>query len=189
MPRKSVSRKKATPVSPPRNQDFDTYRVMSLIPLFPYQVVADVGCGSGYFAIPLAKHLFDGKVYAVDILQEMLDAAKAQVERIHLTNVEFVLSKKGKLPLEDDSLDGAFAAFVVHQAENPKGLLEEMCRCLRKGGWLALLEWHKRETEDGPPVKELIDEMELHEMAKGAKFRFTARHSLSDDQYMLLMRK
>ena len=189
MARKFDPNKKDVLVSPQRQRRLDTYLVTAFIPISPYHVVADVGCGPGYFTVPIAKHVFYGKVFALDVQQEMLDAAKKEVDRVHLTNVELVLSQEDKLPLEDDSLDGAFTAFVVHEAETPKVLLEEIRRCLRKSGWLALLEWQKRETEDGPPLKERIDEGELREMAEGIGFRFSARHSLNDSQYMLLMRR
>ena len=188
-PRKFDPSKKDVLVSPQRREDLDTYRVMALLTLLPYHVVADIGCGPGYFAVALGKHVFDGKVYALDVQQEMLDATKEELERVYLTNVELVLSQEEKLPLEDDSLDGAFAAFVVHEANAAKTLLQETLRCLHKGGWLAILEWHKREMEEGPPLEERIDELELWEMAQDVGFRFTSRHSLNNSQYMFLLRK
>ena len=189
MPKKKDPSSKEATVSPERYKEVDALRVLALIPLLPYHVVADIGCGPGYFAIPLGKHVFDGKVYAVDFQQEMLDATKEELDSLHLTNVELVLSKADKLPLEDDSLDGALEAFVLHEADDPKKLLEEARRCLRKSGWLAILEWYKREMEAGPPVGERIDEPDLRQMAEEAGFRFTSRHSVNDSQYLVLLRK
>ena len=179
MPRKAATSKK----------DVDTLRVISLIPLRPYHVVADVGCGPGYFAVPLGKSVFDGKVYAVDVQQEMLDLVRKELDGVRLTNVELVKSEMDKLPLDDDSLDGAISAFVLHGSENVQGLLEEALRCLNKGGWLALLEWHKRQMDEGPPLEHRVEEDELRQTALDVGFRFTARHTLNARQYMLLMRK
>ena len=190
MPHKFDPSNKGLLVSTQRQQSIDVHRVLSLIPLHAYHVVADIGCGPGFFAIPLGKYVFHGKVFALDVQQEMLDATKEELERIHLTNVELVLSEEGSLPLEDSSLDGAFAAFVIHEADDPKGLLGETMRCLRrKGGWLALLEWHKREMDEGPPVEDRIDEDDLRDMAEDAGFRLSARHIINDKQYMLVMAK
>ena len=189
MPHKFDPADKDVLLSPQRQQDLDALRVISLLPIMPYHVVGDVGCGPGYFAIPLGKHVYDGKVYAIDVQQEMLDAAKEGLDRIHLTNVEPLLTKEDKLPLEDDSLDGAFAAFVAHEADDTKVMLGEILRCLRKGGWLALLEWYKRKMDEGPPLKDRIDQPELLKMAEKAGFRFTSAHALNSSQYMLLMRK
>lgn len=175
--------------SPQRYEKLDPQRIVSLLPLLPYHVVADVGCGPGFFTIPLAKYLFDGKVHAIDVQQEMLDATKKEVERINLTNVELHLSEKYRLPLGDESVDGAFAAFVIHEVEDKLALLQEIRRCVRKGGWLALLEWHRHKTEDGPPVEARVDEGVLRDVAQKAGFRLTSQHMLNNDQYMLLMRK
>ncbi len=176
-------------LSSDRQRSLDVFRVTSLIPIFPHHVIADIGCGPGFFTVPLAKHVFDGEIYAIDVQQEMLDAAKEGLERIRLTNVELILSKDDRLPLDDDSLDGALAAFVVHEAENPKSLLEDTRRCLRRGGWIALLEWNKREMEEGPPLEDRIYELDLYEMAYETGFRSLGRYTLNDNQYMLVMRK
>ena len=176
-------------MSTERQQSLDIHHVMALLPILRYHTVADIGCGPGYFAVPLGKHLFDGKVYALDIQQEMLDAAKQQLDRIHLTNVELMLTEEDKLPLEDDSIDGALVSFTIHEADDPRGMLAEAKRCLRDGGWLALLEWHKREMEKGPPIEDRIDEADLRQMAEETGFRQTTRHRLNNDQYILVMRK
>ena len=189
MARKSKPENKDVMVAPERYEKLDPLRVLSLLPMLPYQQIADVGCGPGFFTVPLGKYEFDGRVYALDVQQEMLDAAKKAVDDIHLTNVEFKLTKEDKIPLEDESLDGVFMAFVVHEAESATGMLEEAERSLRKGGWLALLEWHKRETEAGPPVEKRIDESDMGEMAQKAGFHLQVNHNLNDTQYMLVMRK
>ena len=175
-------------LSAERQNYLDPSRVMARLPLRPYQVLADIGCGPGYFTIPLAKYLFDGKLFAVDVQQEMLVAVKRELDRVRLTNVELVLSEEKKLPFEDDSLDGAFAAFMMHEADDRSALLEDTRRCLRGGGWLAMLEWHKREMDEGPPLEDRIDETELREAAQEVGFRLTASQSLNDRQYMVLMR-
>ena len=180
---------KDTLVSSQRHEQLDIHRVMSHLPILPYHLVADIGCGPGYFTIPLAKILFDGKVYAVDTQKEMLDAAREAIDRVHLTNVELVHSQSRRLRFEKNHLDGALVAFVLHEAKDARTMLKQVYQSLRKGGWLALMEWHKKEEEDGPPVEHRIEEAEAREMAEMLGFRFTSRHQLNSSQYMLLMRK
>ena len=167
----------------------DIHRLMSLIPILPYHHVADIGCGPGYFTVPLAKFLFHGKVFALDVQQEMLDAAREAVDAVRLTNVEAVLSEEKKLPLEDGSLDGALMAFVLQEASSARALLKEALRCLKASGWLAVLAWDKREMDEGPPLKQRIAEDAMLAMAEKVGLRFTARRDLSDRQYMLMLRK
>ena len=189
MPVKFDPAQKELLLSSQRRQDLDPLRLISLIPIQPYHQVADIGCGPGFFTIPLAKYLFDGKVYALDVQEEMLDAARDAVRSIHLTNVEVKLSEENKLPLEDDSLDGAVMAFVLQEARSPKALLEEAMRCLRKSAWLVILEWQKRQMDEGPPLKQRIDEGKMRTMTEKAGFRLGAQRNINGKQYMTLVRK
>ena len=176
-------------VSRQRELDLDVHRIMSLIPIFPYHTVADLGCGPGFFTVPLGKTVIFGKVHALDVQQEMLDATQERLRGVRLTNVETALSEEDRIPLEDESVDGVFAAFMVHEVDDPKGLLGECFRALTKGGWLALLEWHKRKMDDGPPLKERIDEPDMRSLALDAGFQLTRSHELNDKHYMVVVRK
>ena len=46
---------------------FDTHRLITLVPIKPYDHVADIGCGDGKHSVRLAKHLFSGRVFALDV--------------------------------------------------------------------------------------------------------------------------
>jgi ubiquinone/menaquinone biosynthesis C-methylase UbiE len=189
MPRKTSTRQsKSTPDSqlPP---NLDATHVVALIPIQPYQVIGNVGCGSGQFAVALAKQVFDGRVYALDSRQSMVDSAEQEIERVHLSNVEARKMRGAKLPLEDDSLDGVFVAPEMHRAKDLKALLRDSLRCLHKSGWLALLGWQENRTNGGPPEDERVGESELRDLGLDIGFRFTSRHFPSPELYMLLMRK
>ena len=176
-------------VSSERRRTLDPFRVLSLIPIQVHHQIADVGCGPGFFTIPLAKYVFDGKVFALDIQQEMLDSTQEAVKAENLSNVVVMRSGEKKLPLEDDSLDGALVAFVLQEADGPRALLQEVKRCLRKSGWLAILEWYKRETEDGPPLSRRIDVDKMQAMTDKLGLRFAGRRVLNGKQYLHLVRK
>ena len=186
---KSDPKKMDVLLSSKRRRTLDTHRLLSLIPIHLHHIVADIGCGPGYFTIPLGKYLFDGKVFALDVQQEMLDATRTALDAIHLTNVEVMRSKESKLPLEDDSLDGALVAFVLQEASNARALLKDTLRCLKKTGWLAVLEWNNQDVDGAPPLTQRIEEGKLLRMAEKLGFRTTARHNLSGNQYMIVMKK
>ena len=73
---KSDPQKMDLMLSTERRKNLDTHRLLSLVPIHIHHVIADIGCGPGYLTIPLGKYLFDGKVFALDIQQEMLDATQ-----------------------------------------------------------------------------------------------------------------
>jgi len=176
-------------VSRERRQLLDPSRLISLLPIMSHHWVADIGCGPGYFSIPFAKYLFDGKLFALDIQKEMLDATQEALKAARLTNTELILSKETKIPIEDEVLDGAITSFVLQEASRPSLLLKEAKRCLKKSGWLIILEWHKREMDEGPPLSQRISEDELRKMTDKLGFRFRALRNLNSSQYMMLVRK
>ena len=82
-----------------RSEVIDPQTVFGLLPMRVYQHIADIGCGPGYFSIPLAKYAFDGRIYAVDVQQEMLDAVDERAKEVRLSNVELLLSTESKIPM------------------------------------------------------------------------------------------
>ena len=176
-------------VSQDRRNALDVYKLLRIFPILSHHVVADIGCGPGFFTIPMAKMVFDGKIYALDIQDEMLDAVRAEVAKVNLTNVDVVKSQEKKLPLEDESLDGVVAAFVFQEASSPKTLLKEALRCLKNHGWLVVLEWYKTEMEEGPPVSQRIDMEEMKDLTAKAGFRVRETRDLNGKQYMVMARK
>ena len=174
---------------PDRADRVDIYRVLATIPILKHHRIADVGCGPGYFTVPLAKYVFDGKVIALDVQPEMVDACKERVEAAKLTNVEFAVSEEVKLPVESETIDGALMAFVFQEVSSRKRLLREVNRTLKKGGWLTIMEWHKVETDYGPPLKRRIPEDDMRKMTEDVGMRYTARLDLNSEHYMIVMRK
>ncbi len=166
----------------------DTHRVMSFLPLMPYQQVADVGCGPGYFTIPLAKFAFDGRVYALDIHKQMLDAVREAADRVRLTNVETVLSRERKVTLDKQSIDGAMVAFLLSEASMPAKVLKDVYGALRTGGWLAIIEWRQADQEGGPPAASHFSEEDSKELAAEVGFRLTGRYDVNPLHYMLVFR-
>lgn len=180
---------KESPEQLKRYGRIDPHQILSVVPTHMYHDIVDLGCGEGYFTVPFGKYLWDGVVHAVDWNKPALDKVREEIERVRLTNVEVSQAKGDKIPLDDESVDGAFIGFYLNEASKPKKLLEEAKRCLKKGGWIVALEWAKKEMEPGPELKQRIDAADLRTMIEDAGFKFTSRHDLNPRQYMLILRK
>jgi ubiquinone/menaquinone biosynthesis C-methylase UbiE len=172
-----------------REETLDPFTVLAFTPMEAYDQVADIGCGPGYFSIQIAKQLVHGKVYALDIDDGMLEVLRERVAAAHLGNVEILKCGPMEFPLETESLDGELLAFVVHANEDRAGFLDAARRLLRPGGWCAVLEWYRRETEDGPPLEARIEPEELEELANRSGFRWRWWRDINGSQYMALFRK
>jgi len=172
---------------PERKQRLDPDRILGFIPLQSHHTVADIGAGVGYFTIPLAERLPNGKVYAVDIQPEMLDLLTEKLrQHPHLQNVIPVLAQETAVPLQPASLDGALMAMVVHELDEPAAYLKMLRGLLKSGGWLCIVEWKKRQSDYGPPPEHRLDENALQAMIAAADFTLTTTHDLNPDQYVLL---
>ena len=100
-------------LSPERLESLDPFIILSFCPINLHDRVADIGCGPGFFTIPLAKFLVSGDLYALDLDEEMVSACRDRVAQARMGNVEVLKCEALKFPLEPQSLDGAFLAFVV----------------------------------------------------------------------------
>ncbi len=121
--------------------------------------VADVGTGTGYFSIPLAKAVGNaGKVFAVDLQQEMLDKLRQKLEQPDAPrNISLHLGAASQLPLPDDSVDLAFYANIWHELDDQDAALREAIRVTAAKGKIALLDWRSdQEPPPGPPQEHRI---------------------------------
>ena len=170
-----------------RMEVLDPQTVFGYLPLRVYQEIADIGCGPGYFTIPLAKYAFDGKIHAIDIQQEMLDKAQAALDEARLTNGVMHLSKESKLPLDDDSIDGALLVNSLLEATKPSALLKEARRALRRGGWGAIIDWRKEDMEIGPPTTARLSRDDAVVAAREAGFKIVSTYDMNQYEYVVLL--
>ena len=104
--------------------------------------VADIGTGTGVLALELAELGLD--VVAVDQSAGMLDAAREKWSAIadHTQGrVDFCDGDAHALPIEDESVDAAFAHMVLHSLAEPERAIAEMFRIVRPGGQVVLVDF------------------------------------------------
>lgn len=108
------------------------------------QVVADVGAGSGYYSVRLARAVGEtGRVYATDIQPEMLGILKSKVAAERLTNVELVLGTDTDPKLPAAAVDLVLMVDVYHELTRPQEMLRALKRVFRPGARLVLIEFRK----------------------------------------------
>ena len=143
--------------------------VLEQLKLKESMVAADFGCGSGGWALPLAKELEEGKVYAIDILEESLSALKAKIKLGKIFNIETIKSNVSQTSkLIPESCDLVLMTNLLFECEDKKRVLEEGKRALKKGAKLLIVDW-KLDAPLGPKegrvsakeVKALSEELNL----------------------------
>lgn len=176
-------------LSEERRQTNPPERALDLLPLREDAAVADIGCGPGYYALPLAERLPKGVVYAVDIEPLMLRDTRERAAAAGIRNIEIVQAEPGAVPLPPASLDGAFMGFSYHEIADRADYLRLLNPLFRPGGWLAVMEWEKKQNPGGgPPLWSRLTPEEVRGELEAAGWRIAAQHALSEWHYLLLAR-
>jgi len=116
-------------------------KILDQLPLRPAATVADIGCGPGFFTLPLAERVPQGTVYAIDVAQQMLDMVTERATAAGIGNIKTMLAGDSALDLPLASLDGALLGLVYHEFPNRVAYLRQLAALVRPGSWLALLDW------------------------------------------------
>lgn len=122
--------------------------IADLVRLIPqpqarYDVVVDVGCGSGYSLPKLAQRFAPRELVGVDIDPQMLDVARAEAQRAGVP-VKLLESSSTRMPLADGSVDLLFCHQTFHHLVEQEAALAEFLRVLKPGGLLLFAESTRR---------------------------------------------
>ncbi len=136
--------------------------------------VADLGSGAGHYAHAAAAVVGpEGKVYAVEVRQDMLRHIKESVHKHHRGTIEPVwgdIEKAGGTGLRDHSMDAAILANALFQVEHRAGLIAEIRRILKPGAKLLVVDWAGSYGGMGPKADAVVGEREAEELFIGAGF-------------------
>jgi ubiquinone/menaquinone biosynthesis C-methylase UbiE len=172
-------------LNPERQAHWDPSHFLARLGLRPGQTVLDLGCGPGFWTLPLAELVGEsGHVWAVDVSQELLDALAARnpPPQVRLQRTE--LPMMGVVP--DASIDLAWIAFVFHEVDPPENLASELRRVLRLGARVAVLEWRPDAASDqGPPRAHRLTPEQVMAWLRAAGFAATRQTWQDADSYLV----
>jgi ubiquinone/menaquinone biosynthesis C-methylase UbiE len=100
--------------------------------LHPGRIAADIGCGTGFITEGLVERGL--KVIAVDSSQAMLSEMRQRFAGLDL--IDYRQGETGSLPIQDNTVDYAFANMYLHHVEVPPEAIKEMARILKPKGML-----------------------------------------------------
>jgi predicted methyltransferase len=137
-------------------------RVIESLQLHAGDIAADVGCGDGFYTIPLARSLGpSGKVFAVDIDESALVKLKQHLAEDGLKNVEAIKGAEDDPKLPTGALDGALIVNAYHEMTAHEAILRHVLAALKQDGVLVLMEgiW------DAHEMKPRDEQVKHHELA------------------------
>jgi predicted methyltransferase len=165
-------------------------RAIDVLKIEKGATVADVGAGSGYMTVKLSKKVgAQGKVYANDIQQGMLDLLNKRLARSKITNVTTVLGTQNDPRLPAEALDLVIMVDVYHELSQPQVMLGRIRGSLKPGGRLVLLEYRKEDPDIPirPEHKMSVADAKLEVEAEG--FKLTKTNEDLPRQHILIFTK
>ena len=153
-------------------------------------VAAEFGSGSGGFAIPLAKKLGEGLVYAIDIQRAPLSALKSRTFVENIINIKIIcsdLEKPKGSTLTSDSLDIVFIPNVLFQVKDKDAIISEAERVLKDKGKLVVIDWLPKAAQG--PEKGRVSPEEVKDIAKDSGFKLEKEFEAGKYHYGLVFVK
>jgi ubiquinone/menaquinone biosynthesis C-methylase UbiE len=159
--------------------------VLAALGINQTSVVCDVGAGTGYFALRLAK--LAAQVYAVDVEPQLLSLLRDRVASAGLQNVTPVLGLPHDPLVPAAVCDLILVVNVFHHVPDKAAYLRRLQATLRPGGRVAIIDFHKRELPVGPPVDHKFAREDCLEQIRAAGLQLVTEHDLLPYQYFLVM--
>lgn len=166
-----------------RNLILSPQELVARLALTTTNRVLEVGSGSGFYSIEVARKVSEGHLELLDLQPEMLKKAQQKLEAKDLHNVGYTLADAGKLPLETDSFDVVFMVAVLGEIADRRAFLSEVHRVLKPGGILSVSE-HLPDPDFSPfeKVKSLVGEEGFDFLKRyGRKWSYTVNFSKLGD--------
>jgi len=165
-------------------------QVMDAMGIAEASVVADIGAGSGWFTIRLARRVGpQGLVYAEDVQPEMLTAITRRVQREGLTNVKAWRGQNSDPRLPAGSLDAVLIVDAYHEVEDRVTMLANLSRALKPQGRIGVVDFKLDGTGPGPSPEERVSPDVVVKDAAKAGLRLLRQEPFLPFQYLLIFGK
>lgn len=160
------------------------HEVIQALKLKPDAVVADIGAGTGYFAVRFAHMVPKGKVYGLDTEADMVKHLSERARREGLPNLT-ALQVAPDVPQLPEKADLILLVNVYHHIENREAYFRRMQQSLQAGGRIAVIDF-TMDAPQGPPKRARIAPERVKSELERAGYRLAEEHAFLPNQYFLV---
>jgi SAM-dependent methyltransferase len=160
------------------------FEVIHALKINATDTIADVGAGTGYFSLRIAKAYPGCIVYGADVEPVMISYMQEQSKKLHLPNHKAVLIPSNKLKLPG-KLDLVLVVDTYHHLDDRIDYFEKMKKILRPSARVAIIDF-TLESPEGPPADHRITKEDLEKEMKHAGFALAEDIKLLPYQYFLV---
>lgn len=160
-------------------------RVIDALQLKSGMKVADIGAGTGYFSMRLAR-VPGVSVFAVDIEPKMVEYLQQRARKEHAMNVTAVLAGASS-PNLPEPVDVILVVDTYHHLPNRPAYFRELRKSLKPDGRIAIVDFRK-DAPDGPPVHFRFTPQQIQDEMKQAGYELQSAHDFLPRQHFLIFR-
>lgn len=164
----------------------ETLKNIGLKPGFSF---VDVGCGSGFFALPAAAIVGSrGRVYGVDVDSEAIDELKREASRRNLENLVLKIGRAEDVILCERCADIVFFGIDFHDFQDQIKVLHNARKMLKPEGRLIDLDWKKEPMDVGPPSEIRFSQKKAVGLIEAASFKVETVRDSGSYHYIITAR-
>lgn len=145
--------------------------------------LADFGCGAGAYVFAASKKVGDkGKVYAIDLDENILDKISREAEKNNIVNIDTILSDiEAKVQIESMSCDYIILSNVLSEVDDLDSVITEVIRILRPDGKILIVDWKRSDNPLSRLRPNILDEEKI--VAILAKYNFSIKKHFPAGEY------
>jgi FkbM family methyltransferase len=159
------------------------HQVIQALKLKPDALVADIGAGTGYFAVRFAHMLPRGHVYAVDTELDMVKYLSERARREGLKNLAAVAATPGSANLPQP-VDQVVLVDVYHHIDKREAYFRTLSKSLKPGARVAVIDF-RMDSPMGPSPKMRIAPERVKQEMQSAGYKLAQEHTFLPNQYFL----
>ena len=162
------------------------HEVIHALALAPDAAVADIGSGTGYFAVRLARAVPQGRVYGVDVEPDMVKYLADRAQKENLANLTSIGAAPDdpRLPAQ---VDLVILVDAYHHIDNRERYFRKLRDSLKSGGRVAIIDF-RMDSPSGPPKSARIAPDRVMAELKQAGYALTEEHAFLPNQYFLIFK-
>ena len=160
------------------------HEVITVLSPAPDAAIADIGSGTGYFAVRLAHWVPKGTVYGVDTGPEMVKYLAERARREKLPNLVSIAGRPddAKLPAK---VDLVLMVDVYHHISDREGYFGKLRASLKASARVAIIDF-REDAPAGPPKRERVAPARVKAELGKAGYRLAKEHGFLPNQYFLV---